>query len=349
MNEIVKTPFLRPNLENQGEIPPTGSVVSSPDIWCAGIHPVADYRKVLSQPDSYVTMSEEIPVENMDNYFYVRCKNGASEDIDMQVQLYYTNASLVCWPSDWKPIDVDNREDKINYIPSMKPGEIGVTEAPFVWAIPKRPQSGDEYCFIARLFSDKFPNKIPSGISPVYMASLIQNNLMWTERNILKMTFNPDLPMLSAKINLNVPTDTSFIGNQWMLDVESVKMGDWNIQVQSSRTDSAGHEVFLQRTSLKQQHIIIGNFNFQPGFFTELSILLYPNTSMTRPEEDAKLIFHLYYDVPIFEMEEALRLKAFSPQHVERVRRLWKNEAGGKLLNPVLVGEYVIVIHPIER
>lgn len=348
MNEIVKEPFLRPNLENQGDIPPKGSIVSSPDIWCAGIHPIADCRKVLSQPDSYATMSEEIPVENMDNYFYVRCKNGADEDTDMQVQLYYANASLVCWPSDWKPIDVDNREDKINYIPSMKSGEIGVTEAPFVWVPPKRPQSDDGYCFIARLFSDKFSNPIPSGISPIHMASLIQNNLLWTEQNILKMTFSPNFPMLFTKINLNVPTNTSFTGNQWILDVESVKMDDWKIEVHSSRTDSDGYEIFLQRTSLKQQHIIVGNYNFQPGFFTELSILLYPNTSMMQSEEGAKLIFHLYYNVPFFEIGEAIQLKAFSPQHVERIRCLWKNKVGGGLVNPVLVGEYVIVIRPFE-
>ena len=344
MNEFVKTPFMRPNLENQGEIPATGNIALSPDIWCAGVHAVANYQEILKQPDSYATMSEEIPVENMNNYFYVRCKNRAEEKTDMQVQLYYTNASLICWPSNWKAIKVDNCEDKINYIPPMKPDEIGVTAAPFVWELPKSPIAGDEYCFIARMFSDKYPNPIPSSKSPIYMASIIQNNLLWAERNIAQLTYNPNFPMVSAKINLNVPVGTLYTGDNWMLDVESEKLDDWDIQIQSSRTDSKGKEIFLSRNSLKQHNIIVGNFNFQPGFFTEISVMLYPTTSQIQPTEGSKVVIHLYYDVPFNEMEEAKRLNAFSSQHTERVCRLWKDEFTAIPLNPVLVGEYVIVI-----
>lgn len=342
MNEFVKTPFMRPNLENQGEIPPTGNIALSPDIWCAGTHPVANYREVLKQPDSYAAMSEVIPVENMDNYFYVRCKNRSEESTDMQVQLYYTNASLICWPSNWKAMEVDNREDKINYIPPMKPDEIGVTAAPFVWKIPQRPKVGDEYCFIARMFSDKYRNLIPSGISPIYMASIIQNNLLWAERNIAQITYNSNLPLVSANVNLNIPVDTHYIGNKWMLAVVSEKMDDWCVQVQSSRTDSDGKEIFRGKASLSKSNIPIGEFNFQPAFFTELSVMLYPPATQIQPKEGAKVVIHLYYDVPLVEMGEAKRLKAFSPKHTERVRSLWKDT--NRLLNPVLVGEYVIAI-----
>lgn len=189
MNEIVKTPFLRPNLQSQGEVPPEGELCLSPDIWCAGIHPMANFQEALATQESYGMLSVEPLVENKKNYFYVRCKNGSSELVEqLQVKLYYTRATIICWPSEWIEMDTDNSQaTHINVIESIPAGEVGVVQAPFVWDFHTRPQTGDEYCFIAQLFSDLYPNPKPSVQKPIYIAAMLTNGLLWAEQNIRQM------------------------------------------------------------------------------------------------------------------------------------------------------------------
>lgn len=302
MNEMIKTPYLRPNLENQGEVPPVGELIYSPDICFAGMHPIANFQEVLKQSDSYSQNIEADAVCDVNNYIYLRCKNGSDKACSIQAQLYIVPEIQCSHPEAWTALPVDNRDEgegnTVNVIPLMQPGEIGVAEAPFIW---KRPSSHNmqAYSLIARLFSDDFPNEKPEVfLAPTPMSKLLKDGLLWAQHDISKLKFNPNEPFLCKDINLNIPTDTLFKQANWLLVIKSHKFDNWDIQIQSSRTDEEGNDIYMERRAI-EPHFIVGSYVMSPGFFTRLSLFFYPRTIEIEVDEDAYLAVELYYGVPL--------------------------------------------------
>ena len=302
MNEIVKTPYMRPNLENQGEVPPTGEVICSPDICFAGMHPIADFQTTLKQTESYSQIIEEVATCEVNNYVYLRCRNGAEKAVSIQAQLYIVPKTKCIFPEEWIPLSVDNREEAegntTNIIPLMQPGEIGVAEAPFIWKKPSSDNLND-YCLMARLFSDEFPNDKPqasSVLKPTYMIEFLQDGLLWAQHNISKLEFNPNKPFWSKDINLNIPTDTSLKNHNCLISIESSKFEKWDIQIQASRTDEEGKEIYMERRPVESE-FILGHYIMSPGFFTRMSFLLYPRTTDITVDNDAYITVGIYNKV----------------------------------------------------
>ena len=302
MNEIVKTPYLRPNLENQGEVPPIGEIIFSPDICFAGMHPIADFQKSLKEAENYSRTIEEIAVCEVNNYVYLRCKNGSEKDTSIQAQLYVVPKNKSIFPEEWIPLPIDkcdeNEGDTTNHIPLMKPGEIGVVENPFIWKKPSSDHFTD-YCLIARLFSDEFPNSKPqssSVLKPTYMIDFLQDGLLWAQHNISNPVFNPNKSFLSKDINFNIPVDTSLKNQDCLILIESYKFDKWDIQIQASRTDENSKEIYMERRPVESE-FILGHYIMSSGFFTRMSFLLYPRTTDVTVDNDAYIKVGIYNKV----------------------------------------------------
>lgn len=304
MSTTVETPYIRPNLDNQGEVPPVGEIIYSPDVCFAGIHPIGNFQEALKQPESYAQAIENEAFSNMDNYVYLRCKNGATKSVTIQAQLFAVPKNKSMFPDAWVPLSVDSQEEKegniTNVIPAMQPGEIGVTEAPFIWKSPDT----ESYSLIARLFSDEFPNDMPqsSDLKPVYIADLLKDGLLWAQRNIAEVKFNPNQPYMKKDISLNIPTDSMYQKSKWLILLKSHKFDTWDIQIQASRTDEEGTEIAMERRRMEEQ-AILGTYVMSPGFYSRVSIMLYPTTVDVTVADDAYVNLELYYGIPTADKE----------------------------------------------
>lgn len=343
MSEKVKTPFLRPNLQNQGEVPPEGELCVSPDIWCAGIHPVADFQNTLATDESYAKLSSEPLVENKKNYFYVRCKNGSDETVSqLQVKLYYTRASIICWPGDWVEIGIDTAQSSTtNTIEAVEAGAIGVVKAPFVWDFHSQPACDDNYCFIAQLFSDKYPNPLPSVQHPIYIAAMLEKNLLWAEQNIRTMECNPDVPKTSFDFALPIPADATPKTNDYLLIVRMSGLSTpWQFLVQSSRTDSNGKEIGAQIGDLQALNMV-GNYTFVPGFYSQITVSLFNKTGELPPAGSFVQV-EVYNKILPTEVALAKELCAYNHKRIENLRSVCAEENNNDF-HPILIGSYTVL------
>ena len=127
--------YMRPNLLSSGQVPASGPLSASPDIWVAGDKPVPDYKTSLAEAASYLADCATNLVQNKDNYIYVRAKNGGAANASNNVTLYWADGAVIQWPSRWlnNIIGTDLDPSAKGNITNLAPGAVGVADRPFVW------------------------------------------------------------------------------------------------------------------------------------------------------------------------------------------------------------------------
>lgn len=278
--------FMRPNLNNIGTVPATGTLSSSPDIWVNGTSPLADYQNVLATDEKYEQECTNGVTAGMSNYIYVRAKNAGSEKATQNVSLYYAQSDAIQWPSNWKDnrIGTDISPNGKAMLDSILPGEIKVCDRPFVWTKTPNPENGTHFCLIAQINDDKNSNPFPDISSALDMSNLVSNNLQWGCRNI--QTFNSgSIIENSYTINLTVPADLSDDICEFSCEVSPEKLSGFQVGFTCSQPDSKGNPIFLDKTNIVQDSgQVLGCRCFlKPGYSALVTVYLYNDDKKTVP------------------------------------------------------------------
>ncbi|MCY1045305.1 hypothetical protein OV208_28575 [Corallococcus sp. bb12-1] len=149
--------FFRTTTSDAGEIPSPRNY-ESPDIIPYGISPQGDPKTLFTS--NYGQDVGQNLVGNGPNYIYLRTKNLSSGPQQGVASLYYSKASLLLFPDQWQDNQIltsDNQPGSL--LKADSAGDIAVTESPFFWE--PNDISGDHYCLISRVVTDKHENPIP--------------------------------------------------------------------------------------------------------------------------------------------------------------------------------------------
>lgn len=314
MADTLKEPFLRPNPKNQGTLPDgKESVYECPDIWFAGDTPIADFQKKLAE--DYSKTPEAQYVRGHDNYIYLRMKNGSDKEIrDMSAKLYYAPAAVINWPSEWKAVAVEDHGKETDYpnsFDTVAAGAVGVVKAPFV--LERDLAVDGHYCFLAQIYSDAYPNPKPPVNSPIGIATMLKEHLLWGQHNITKIG-GGDVPKVDMAINMTVPAESAGEGVLWLLSLHTENAKGFEVELRNSRTDDAGKQIKLDRQTLEsddQDIPIPGRFVLKKGYSSQLSIYIYypEDHSIT---ENEKFVLDMGYIVNNNELAQAKELNILS-------------------------------------
>lgn len=335
MAEVLKEPFLRPNINNKGTLPDgKESTCECPDIWCAGDTPIFDFRKKLA--DDYAKASDTQYVRGHDNYFYLRMKNGSEKEIkDMSAKLYYAKASIINWPSEWKSVSVENQDegDTVNSFGTVAAGAVGVVKAPFIL---ERDLAVDEnYCFIAQIYSDDYPNPKPED-NPLYISSLLKEHLLWGQQNMTAISAG-NVPQVDITRHITVPAESTGTGKLWLLSLHTENADKLDVEIRNSRTDDEGKEIKLERQRAKSDMPIAGRFVLNKGYNSQVSLYVYlPDGYVVSGNERFEL--DMGYIVNHEEREQAQRMGLISSEY--DLDFLGSDES---VIN---VGKYVMCLKP---
>lgn len=336
MAEVLKEPFLRPNPQNQGTLPDgTESTCECPDIWCAGDTPIFDFQKKLS--DDYNKSSDTQYVRGHDNYFYLRMKNGSDSEIkDMSAKLYYAKSSIINWPSEWEAVPVENHAegDTANSFGTVAPGAVGVVKAPFILT---RDLAADEnYCFIAQLYSDAYPNPKPLENNPIYISAMLKEHLLWGQQNMAKISVG-NVPQVDISFNMSVSAESLGTGNMWLLSLHTENADKLDIEIRNSRTDDAGKEIKLERQKAIGDIPIAGRFILNKGYSSQMSIYVYLPDDYTVIGDELFEV-DMGYIVKNNELEQAKKLGILS--------NAYDNSCPDSSEMVINIGKYIMRLNP---
>lgn len=176
--------YFRNNLQDdKGAYPVSGSS-SCPDILPWGPEPLADPVTYLA--DRYGQTWNRALIPGIRNYIYLRAKNLKDASQNGHVNLYFSKASLLMYPSYWTDNVLANENgDQDIPFSNLPSNGIFVTQAPYIWT-PDAIQN-DHYCMVSRIVTPDHPNPLPteSSIKDVGgLANYIGNNPDVGWRNI---------------------------------------------------------------------------------------------------------------------------------------------------------------------
>lgn len=304
--------YMRPNFDNGGTVPATGTPCTCPDIWVAGTSPIANFQTALATTNSYATSSQGNVQQGAPNYLYVRAMNGSSQIQSTSVQLYALPCAVIQWPSQWGdyaiPTDIEHDPSQpAVYASSMNnvaAGTIGVAQNAFVWANPPQPPAGsDHYCLISWLNTPA--NPFPNVFSQLDMAALITNNLGFGWRNI-GMTSGA-MPDVTMQTQLDIASNIPPGSLAYFIVITPFGFAPgWTIEMSCSQTDAKGNPIAVKLQNMPAFGQFIGaNCNLDPGFSATLTFSLFSNGAPA-PAKGSGIDVQVQYVPTNAELEEAL-------------------------------------------
>jgi hypothetical protein len=193
--------FVRANFGDSGSIPATGTLSTCPDIIPSGTQPVADPVNTFTNNYSNSGANGQDLVANAQNYIYMRGKNLHNGPETGTLQLYYSPASLLLYPSLWSQNQLKTSSGKSTVpVSAQNLGDIVVGQDPFTW-VPQMPNAGDHYCLVGRVVTPSHPNPIPATGNISDFATYIANNRGMGWRNVVVV--NAGSPTFTSAIRYN--------------------------------------------------------------------------------------------------------------------------------------------------
>jgi len=174
--------FFRTNLSDIGNVPSPPPAYSSPDIIPHGTSPVPDPAGFFA--GNYGSDVGQALVNRASNYIYLRMKNLFTGTQSGLASLYYSRASLILYPSQWRN-NALMTSDNASQVPvsAQSTNGVAVTTDPFAWTPPSL-DDNDHYCLISRVVTEQHPNPIPSTGSVSDFSEFILSNPGFGWRNV---------------------------------------------------------------------------------------------------------------------------------------------------------------------
>lgn len=188
--------MLRDNLQDFGQAKVTGSVCASPDIIPVGLDALDNPQKKLTE--SWFQDIGQNLTANANNVIYLRGISHNSRKTKAKFYLYYSKASLLLYPDQWKNnlIPCSSGTDYFE-TEQLNQGDLAVTQLPYIWK-PSAIEKNDHYCLIGRIVTEEHPNPIPSAQDVKDFAKFIACNPNYSMRNIVLV--DKDVPDYSVEI-----------------------------------------------------------------------------------------------------------------------------------------------------
>jgi hypothetical protein len=306
--------YCRPNIDNGGTIPASGTLCTCPDIWISGTQPLANFQTALATDSSYATASGDGIQQGQPNYIYVRARNGASQPLSTQVQLFALPCGVIQWPAKWGqysiPTDIEyqppNPPVYISNINNLAAAATGVAQNAFIWSDPETPPPGsDHYCLIT--WMNNASNPFPNTFGQLDISNLILNDLGYGWRNVsLQSGSSPTVQMVTQ---LDIPVNTPAGSRQYyIIVIPSGFPNGWQVSMSCSQTDAKGNAIAIPQQNLPtQQGLFLGVYAWlDPGFSATLTFNLYQNGA--GPANNASLQVQAQYQSAPHELKRALAL-----------------------------------------
>jgi DNA-binding beta-propeller fold protein YncE len=231
-NDVYTGLFMRHYLGETPSSPPDGWS-ASPDVIPYGRNIALD-EKVFTEPTGYGTDYGATVYLQNPNYVYVRGLNPGPAQITSRVYFYYTRASLLMWPANWREDNITVNKVPQNWVDvtAAANGGVGVGQSPMLWTPPALDPGSDHYCVIAWVSDGPNPQP-PNFASYSQFATgddlvqfvLSHHNMAWRNTSDIltpppDYSYNCSLPMgpgggsvyLAVSFQ-NIPSDGTFAVN----------------------------------------------------------------------------------------------------------------------------------------
>ncbi len=151
--------LIRDSTSDTGKYPTGGTLSHSPDIIPYGTSPIQDPGKLVDKDNWSKDLGKNLTA-NATNYLYVRGQNLANKKQTGEMYLYYSKASLLLYPDQWRDngLKTSDGADHVE-VEAAKKNDKVVTANPFTW-VPEM-ISGDHYCLVARVVTPDHAADIP--------------------------------------------------------------------------------------------------------------------------------------------------------------------------------------------
>jgi hypothetical protein len=329
--------YMRPNLQNSGDVPAESPLSFSPDIWLGGDKPVDDYKTALITDSSYAQASWDKVVVHKDNFIYVRAKNGGDQATTNDITLFYADGAVIQWPSTWinNVIGTDLDPKGKAQIVNLGPGQIGVGDRPFVWRDVPPYHGNVHYCLIAQINDAQNSNPLPDIYHSIDMNNLVVRNLQFGWRNIATIDKGESVEM-SYNTMLTVPKDIKDTTQKYLVYLEATDIPvGCKASFICSEPDSKGRKIELEPTEITSNRVILGRGDciLEPGFSGSVTVYLY-NPQKKNIPIGAALTFEADYFANYSELEKHNAVELYNESHTNLIANSLKMniEQGGALL-----------------
>src|SRR5688572_25878488 len=175
--------YMRAYLGDPGNVPRSSAypLSASPDLIPYGTSP-ADPSTFLTDA-SWGQAYNATLVVRQSNYLYMRAQNLGSQATTGTFSLYYSQASLLLWPSVWSGNQLKTQTGANTQDVLINPGQKGVTPSAFVWQ-PASPPPGDHYCLVGMVSTPNHPATPPPDGNIQNFASWIAQNGSFAWHNV---------------------------------------------------------------------------------------------------------------------------------------------------------------------
>ena len=196
---LVPDVYLRNNIDDDGTVPYSGNISSSPDIIVRSEtvdNPVTYFGENSGRQNSNSLGSTVYA--NQDNFIYVRMKNrGMYPAVGVRAKVYWSEVSTLLTPDNWNligetaPVDVPD-------------GDTLVVAGPITWPRGLIHTAGP-YCFIAILDHPRDPAPlIPTSFNynSTHLRKFIKHNNNVAARNLIEVVVDTFVALRSASYSL---------------------------------------------------------------------------------------------------------------------------------------------------
>lgn len=286
--------MVRDTLSDFGQAQVSGSVCKSPDIVPAGLNALADPAKEL-KGQWFKDVGRDLVV-NANNVIYLRGISHNPEKSKAKFYLYYSQASLLMYPSQWKDHLIPCSNGKEYYeTGDLQQGDLVVTETPYLW----KPSGirNDHYCLIGRVVTDEHPNPIPDAKDVKEFTKFIACNPNYCMRNIALV--EKDVPDYSVAIDY----EQGKLGAEMHFIVESSGCSPDAEFSLSSTNPSVAPSICLERQKVPADGILTGISVDVPEGYKSKLLLNFWNKNPKKAREGWELNLKAFYVVEGSELE----------------------------------------------
>lgn len=286
--------MVRDTLSDFGQAQVSGNVCRSPDIVPMGLDAPADPVEELK--DQWFKDVGRDLVVNANNVIYLRGISHNPKESKARFYLYYSPASLLMYPSQWKDHLIPCSNGKEYYeTDELQQGDLIVTETPYLWK-PSGIQK-DHYCLIGRVVTDEHPNPIPDAEDVKEFTKFIACNSNYCMRNIALV--EKDVPDYSVAVDY----EQGKLGAEMHFVVESTGCSP-DAEFSLSSTDpSAASFICMKRQKVPADRMLTGIRVEVPEGYRSKLLLNFWNKNPKKAQEAWELNLKVFYVVEGSELE----------------------------------------------
>lgn len=287
--------MMRDNFHDFGQSDVSGNLCKSPDIIPVGINDLDKPAETLKN-NWFQDIGQNV-LTDTNNVIYLRGISHSPESTTAKFYLYYSKASLLMYPEQWKDNLIPCSDGKEYYeTAELSQGDVAVTEKPYIWKPSK--VENDHYCFIGRVVTKEHPNPIPNAEDVRDFARFIAQNPNYCMRNIALV--DKDIPDYSVAVDY----EQGKIGAQMHFVVENLGCSP-DAEFSLSCTDSSlASSICISRQKVPADHQLTGISVYVPEGFQSKLLLNFWNKNSEKAQEGWELSLKSFYIVDDSELEE---------------------------------------------